>query len=141
MLLEMSLSPHAYPRASRYNGESLSRSVEMLFYVLRPVFWLLFRTIFAVLGGLRVEGKERVPKHGPVIVAPNHISFADPALIGVALGRPARFMATDEMFGIRVLGALARIMRAYPIRQDSPDRAALRRTEQLLREGQAVVVF
>jgi len=113
----------------------------MLYYLLRPLFWLLFRSILAVLGGLRVRDRGRVPKRMGVIVASNHISFADPAVIGVALGRSAWFMATDEMFQIPVLGRLARIMRAYPIRQDSPDRAALRRTADLVKQGNAVVIF
>lgn len=113
----------------------------MLYHLLRPLFWILFRTIVALLGGLRVEGRERVPKRGAVLIAPNHVSFADPAVVGICVRRYAWFLATDEMFEMPVLGTLARIMRAYPIRQDSPDRAALRRTTELLRRGEAVVVF
>ena len=35
---------------------------------------------------LRIEGIEHVPAHGPVLVACNHLSNADPALLA---GRPA----------------------------------------------------
>jgi 1-acyl-sn-glycerol-3-phosphate acyltransferase len=113
----------------------------VLYYILRPIFWALFRTIVAVLGGLRVENPERVPRRGPVLIAPNHVSFADPAVLGICVKRYAWFLATDEMFEMPVLGSLARLMRAFPIRQDSPDRAALRRTTELLKRGEAVVVF
>jgi 1-acyl-sn-glycerol-3-phosphate acyltransferase len=113
----------------------------VLYYLLRPLFWVLFRTIVAVLGGLHMENRERVPRRGAVLIAPNHVSFADPAVLGICVRRYAWFLATDEMFAMPVLGALARIMRAFPIRQDSPDRAALRRTMGLLKRGEAVVIF
>src|SRR2546423_1288592 len=90
---------------------------------------------------MRVEGVENVPRHGAGIIAPNHISFADPPLVAIPMGRPAWFMATDEMFAYPILGRPARIMRGYPIRQDSPDRAALRKTLNLLKSEQAVVIF
>lgn len=113
----------------------------MLYRLLRPIFWVLFRLTFALLGGLTVTGKKNVPSRGALIIAPNHISFSDPPLMGVALGRPAWFMATEEMFAYPVLGKLAKIMHGYPIRQDSPDRAALRFTEKLLNDKEAVVIF
>jgi 1-acyl-sn-glycerol-3-phosphate acyltransferase len=113
----------------------------LLYKLLHAFFWVLFRALFAVLGGLRVEGRENLPSAGAVIICPNHISFADPPLMGVAMVRPAWFMATDELFAYPILGKLARIMRGFPIRQDSPDRAALRKTEEILRKGDAVVVF
>jgi 1-acyl-sn-glycerol-3-phosphate acyltransferase len=69
------------------------------------------------------------------------VSFADPPVLAICVKRYAWFLATDEMFRIPVLGKLAKIMRAVPIRQDSPDRTALRRTVELLKNGEAVVVF
>jgi 1-acyl-sn-glycerol-3-phosphate acyltransferase len=51
------------------------------------------------------------------------------------------FLATDELFTIPVLGTLARILRAIPIRQDAPDRHALRMAEGLLARKEALVVF
>ena len=40
--------------------------VKSLVYVLIKIFW-----------GLKVTGRELVPKSGPVIIASNHISFLD----------------------------------------------------------------
>ncbi|MCC6728854.1 MAG: 1-acyl-sn-glycerol-3-phosphate acyltransferase [Chthonomonadales bacterium] len=113
----------------------------MLYAVVRSVALLAIRAVLAWSGGLRVTGVERVPARGGVIVAPNHLSHADPGVIGLALPRRAWFMATSELFEVRGLAWLARLLRAFPVRQDEPDRAALRRTEALLRGGEAVVVF
>jgi 1-acyl-sn-glycerol-3-phosphate acyltransferase len=50
-------------------------------------------------------------------------------------------MGTDELFPMGWLGKIARLMRTYPVKQDSPDRKALRFTEDLLKRGEAVVIF
>jgi 1-acyl-sn-glycerol-3-phosphate acyltransferase len=113
----------------------------VLYIILWVILWIAFRTIVAILGGLSVENASYVPKRGSVIIAPNHISFSDPILVAISMRRFAYFLATDEMFTMPVLGKLARIMRAIPIRQDSPDRTALRRTTELLKKGEAVVIF
>ena len=39
---------------------------------------------FFVIFGLKVEGRENVPKTGAIIVAPNHKSYWDPPVVGVA---------------------------------------------------------
>jgi len=107
----------------------------------RGLLRLFLRGILAGLGGVRAYGLEHVPEAGPLILAPNHVSHLDPILIGVLVRRPVWFLATDELFTIPVLGTLSRYLRAFPIRQDSPDRKALRRAEELLRQGEALVVF
>jgi 1-acyl-sn-glycerol-3-phosphate acyltransferase len=113
----------------------------MFYYLLRGILWVIAKIVFRILGGVCVSGQENIPRTGGVIIAPNHRSHADPPLIGVTLPRYAWFLATDELFTIRFWGTLGRWMRGYPIRQDSPDRAALRRTEELLKSGEAVVIF
>jgi 1-acyl-sn-glycerol-3-phosphate acyltransferase len=113
----------------------------MFYLLLRGIIWVLLKILFWMLGGVRVSGRENIPRRGGVIIAPNHRSHSDPPLVGVTLPRYAWFLATDELFTIRFWGTLGRWMRGYPIRQDSPDRAALRRTEELLKSGEAVVIF
>lgn len=109
--------------------------------IVRGVLRILLRGILAGLGGVRAYGLENVPQTGAVIIAPNHVSHLDPVLIGVLVRRPVWFLAADELFSIPVLGALSRYLRAFPIRQDSPDRKALRRAEELLKQGEVLVVF
>jgi 1-acyl-sn-glycerol-3-phosphate acyltransferase len=99
------------------------------------------RVAYRVLGRLRVEGAANVPRAGPVILAPNHVSAADWPAVGVAAPRTLWFMAKEELFTIPVLGPLIRICRAFPVRRDSADRVAFRLTEALLARGEAVVIF
>lgn len=106
--------------------------------------WLIrtvLRLAYRVLGRLRVEGAANVPRVGAVILAPNHVSAADWPAVGVAAPRTLWFMAKAEMFTMPVLGPLIRVCRAFPVNRESADRAALRMTETLLSEGEAVVIF
>jgi 1-acyl-sn-glycerol-3-phosphate acyltransferase len=105
------------------------------------IFYLITRVIVGLLGGLRVSGRGNVPRNCGIIVAPNHLSFSDPPIVEATIQRGCWFMATDELFEKPIIGPVARLMRGFPVRQDSPDRAALRKTEELLREGSCVVVF
>lgn len=113
----------------------------MIERLVRGSLRVLLYGLITGLGGVRVRGRENVPSSGAVLIAPNHVSHLDPILIGMVVKRPVWFLATDELFDIPILGPLSRYLRAFPIRQDSPDRRALRRAEALLTSGEALVVF
>lgn len=89
----------------------------------------------------KVTGRKNIPVRGPVILAPNHISDVDPPFVGLSLFRPLWFMAKRELFSIPVLGPFMHFAQAFPVVRDAPDRASLKRAEELLRAGQVVVVF
>ena len=56
--------------------------------VVFTVFWLLWRP--------RIDGRERIPSTGPLIVASNHLSFIDSIVIPVAVPRKVVFLAKAE---------------------------------------------
>lgn len=58
------------------------------------VYGLFYRIVF----GLRVEGRENVPKKGMFIVASNHVSAIDPFLVIHAIQKNAAYMAKKELF-------------------------------------------
>ncbi len=90
---------------------------------------------------MRVLGRERVPASGPLIVVANHLSYFDPPTVGVALPRPLSYMAKRELFEIPVLGPLIANLNAFPVDRSKGDVAAIRRTVEILRKGEAVLVF
>jgi len=111
----------------------------------RWVFYPLVKGFLAVLlfllGPVKVVGRERVPQKGGVLIVANHISDADPPVMGHAVPRTAHFMAKSELFSIQILGAVIKALQAFPVNRGAPDRAALRRTIELLQQGEAVVMF
>ncbi|HET6405557.1 MAG TPA: lysophospholipid acyltransferase family protein [Candidatus Thermoplasmatota archaeon] len=47
---------------------------------------------------LNVRGAENMPATGPVILAVNHLSWADPVVVGAAIQRPAFYLAKEGVF-------------------------------------------
>jgi 1-acyl-sn-glycerol-3-phosphate acyltransferase len=92
----------------------------------------------------RVDGAERIPVQGPVLLASNHISYFDPVAIGNLAhlaGRRARFLAKAELFEKRWMAAGLRRMGQIPIERGRRDASALDRATAALRAGECVHVF
>jgi 1-acyl-sn-glycerol-3-phosphate acyltransferase len=113
--------------------EPLYRLVEVL---LRP----------PVRHGLRwrVEGVERIPAEGAVLLASNHLSYFDPIAVANLTdlaGRRVRFLAKAELFRNRALGAALRSMGQIPVERGTGDAAALDAAAAALTAGRCVHVF
>jgi 1-acyl-sn-glycerol-3-phosphate acyltransferase len=97
--------------------------------------------------GLRwtIEGEERIPSQGPVILASNHISYLDPltlAYVADRRGRRLRFLAKAELFDKRGLGALLRAAHQIPVQRGTSNAVhALDAAVDALRRGECVAVF
>jgi 1-acyl-sn-glycerol-3-phosphate acyltransferase len=53
---------------------------------------------FFQVGHIKVVGRENIPSSGPYLVTANHPSYADPAMLMIALKRPLRFLAAQRFF-------------------------------------------
>src|SRR3954465_8312274 len=58
-----------------------------------------------------VIGLENVPKNGPFIVAPNHLSFLDSVIVQALMPRPVAFFAKAEYFTTK--GVKGAVMKAF----------------------------
>lgn len=66
----------------------------MLYRMLRATLALLARVVFRP----RVEGLDKVPGTGPVILASNHLSFIDSVVIPLVVPRQVTFLSKEEYF-------------------------------------------
>ncbi|MCY7397109.1 MAG: 1-acyl-sn-glycerol-3-phosphate acyltransferase [Nocardioides sp.] len=91
---------------------------------------------------VRTAGAETVPRHGPVLLAANHVSFPDFLFIGKGLlgRRLVRFMCRGDIWDQPRLARLMDAMQHIPVDRAAPAAAYLR-ARRLLREGEAVCVF
>lgn len=105
------------------------------------VRWLVRTFFFKGTGGLTVRGLENIPKSGPLIVAPNHVSHLDPPVTACAMNRQITFMAKAELFDHGLFGKLIASLGAFPVRRGEGDTEAIRLTLKLLEEGRAVLMF
>jgi len=109
-----------------------------------PWFYYVARIIVRILflfTRCQVRGKENVPGKGALLIAANHLGLADPPLVGVSLGRRVAFMAKQELFRSRFSSYFMCSVGAFPVHRGKLDRKAMRQANQLLAQGQALVMF
>ncbi len=107
---------------------------------------LLFRPEAFPYARFDVEGVERIPRAGPVIIAANHRSYFDVAAIGIVaarMARPTRVLAKREIFDAPLIGTLARSLGGIAVDRDDGRSSgqAWREAEVALRGGDAVIVL
>lgn len=89
----------------------------------------------------RVRGRENIPTQGPLLVAANHVSVADPVLIGISLNRRVVFMAKEELFKNWFYSYIIRSFGAFPVLRGRSSRDALRRAVRILKKGGVLGMF
>ena len=99
------------------------------------------RVTFRVFGRLEVRGRENVPPRGPLILAANHLSNADPPLLAVTTPRDLAFVAKRDLFANPVSRWLFTSLNAYPVDRDRRDVGAMVWALERLRHDGVVLVF
>ncbi len=90
---------------------------------------------------IRVIGRENLPVSGGYILAGNHVSYLDPALLWCVSRRGTHFVAKSELFDNPFLAWLFTRVWAFPISRASADREAIQRATDFLVHGEPVAMF
>ena len=107
-----------------------------------PICNVGFKTTLKLFSDFKIEGQENIPDSGPLLVASNHLSNLDPAIVAVALPRPPVFLAKKELFRYPVGSHLMRGYGAFPVDRHRADVRALKWiTHQLVSEHRIAIVF
>lgn len=87
-------------------------------------------------------GQEHIPKEKRrLIVACNHISFADPAVIISQFPYSIHFMAKSELFENPLTAFFMRNLNAFPVRRGLSDRDAVRYACRILGQDKILGIF
>lgn len=102
---------------------------------------------FLVTGFIRlytrttINGREHIPKTGPFVLAPVHRSYVDTPIAGSVTRRRLRFMGKDTMWKNPLAGRLFTALGAFPVSRGTADREALKRSIEVLANGDGLVLF
>ena len=95
-----------------------------------------------LVGVFKVSGMDNVPRDGPLIICPNHIGTIDPPLVPAFVPRADTWsMAKSEYFRRPILNWLFTAYHAFPVVRHTADRVALRRAFNVLKAGEALVIY
>ncbi len=101
----------------------------------------LIRVTLFLFTSTHVTGKKNLPEKGRLLVVANHLSLADPPLLGACLSRKAIFMAKEELFRHWFTRYFIRGFGAFPVSRGQMDRKAIRRAERVLDNEFVLVMF
>jgi 1-acyl-sn-glycerol-3-phosphate acyltransferase len=90
---------------------------------------------------VRAIGVANVPRHGAVLLAPNHFSQMDHFFSGLYLPRRICFMAKSQLFGPPVLTYVYKHGGAFPIRRGHRDEEAITTAHAILDRGDTLLVY
>ena len=113
-------------------------------YMMPMILWRLIRVvvrvIVAIIFDVHTVGRQNVPETGPLIIASNHLSWADVPLIPAFLKRRVVYMAKEETFMSKG-GWVVRFLGAFPVKRGEADRQSLRAAEEQLKAGRILSIF
>jgi len=114
---------------------------EIFYWFIRNALFIAYKFFFH----FRSFGSKLVPPGSDtrgVILAPNHVSYLDPPILGISLNRRVTFLAKAYLFDHVLVGFVLRSIGAYPIKSESGnDFRSIRGLLRLLKNGYCVAVF
>lgn len=103
------------------------------------------RGFFKLFFKVEVEGVENISSitdDERLLIAPNHMSYFDPPLLGATLPIKMGYMAKAELFKIPLLGRIITSLGAFPVtRGGGGGIAAIKTAIKLLEEGKRLMMF
>jgi len=112
----------------------------MIYAALRWLMRAITRTY--LIGLFHVVGAENLPRKGPLIICPSHSATLDPPMVPAFTPRADTWnMAKSEYFRGGVVEFFFRRYHAFPVVRHSADRNALRRSFDVLKAGQALIIY
>ena len=108
---------------------------------LRVIIEFIFKIYYIIVHRMKVEGKENVPKDGPLIFCANHKSFLDPPLIKITSRRNMYFLAKIELAKNPILKFLGWVFEVMYVKNDEKDINALKGSLKHLKKGDCIALF
>jgi 1-acyl-sn-glycerol-3-phosphate acyltransferase len=128
--------PRPAEHFERFHERARTRKPDRVYGVVR------FLTTLYGMVAFRARGihEERIPREGPLILAPNHFSFMDHFFVGMFTWRQVQFMAKSQLFK-RPMQWVYTHGGVFPVRRGHDDQEAFITAESILGRGGCVVMY
>lgn len=107
-----------------------------LYRLVCNIIYLILRIFYKI----EVRGVENIPD-GPAIIAPNHISYLDPPIVGSTCPKEIHYLANARLFRNSLFGRFIGYLNSHPVNTAANDTKALKMVIQLLQQGHKVLIF
>ena len=128
--------PRPAEQFTRFHERARTRKPDWVYGVVRALTTLYGAIAFRARG----VRPDRVPRNGPLILAPNHFSFMDHFFVGMFLRRQVQFMAKSQLFK-RPMQWVYTHGGVFPVRRGQDDQEAFVTAEAILARGGCVVMY
>ena len=89
----------------------------MFYSIVRAICWLLLKIFWR----LEIIGIENLPENGGLIIASNHVSYLDPAVLVASLNRKVYFIAKKEVFVNAFVNFILKSLNAFSVDREKVD--------------------
>ncbi len=109
----------------------------------RSLYWFSKHVLAPLVRAIwlkRIDGLANLPPNGPVVLAANHVSFMDFALLVIACPRRIYFLVEDFFYHMPVVPFLLRVSGQVRVSKERP-LAAIEEASRILERGDVLAVF
>ncbi len=119
-------------------------AVETLGAGLQKLILTFARPSLVPYADIDLQGTERIPKEGPVILVGNHRSYFDPVVMGMVVAKTGRTMhglGKKELFDMPVIGTVASALGGIRVDRGSGSDEPLQAAADVLERGGLIVIM
>ncbi len=98
------------------------------------------RTLFKIMGRVKVVGQENVPLGKPYVIAINHISIFDPPLTVSFWPEEPEVIGAADVFEKKGQGTILSLYGVIPVHRGDYDRALLEKILAIIKSGRPLVI-
>jgi len=109
----------------------------MFYYVVRALLWLLLKVFWR----MEIIGIENLPESGGLIIASNHVSYLDPAVLAASSKRKIYFITKKEVFKNSFVSFIFKNLNTISVDRENTDILAFKKAISILREEKVLGIF
>lgn len=109
--------------------------------VSRGIIIVVLYVIYKCFYGMKIIGRNNIPKEGAIVFCGNHKSYFDGPAITITNGRKTRFIAKEELKNSFFPAFLCWAFESIMVKRDSKDLAPIKEALKTLKSGECLGIF